>query len=115
MKKLKTKIYYSGGTIPVASHQQKGTIEIKDGEFYIVAMGESPGHVLDISIPLSNIKAATPIEKKYYSSTGYFLRIGYLDDKGKYEEIELEIRCFLRRGRTKALLKFWVETLSPRT
>lgn len=115
MKKLKTKIFYCGGTIPVASHQQKGTIEIKDGSFYIAAMGKSPRHALDISIPLSNIKTATPIEKKYYSSTGYFLTIGYLDNKGKHEEIELEIRCFIRRGRTKALLKFWVETLLPRT
>jgi hypothetical protein len=114
MKKLKTKIFYCGGTIPVASHQQKGTIEIKDGSLYLVAGGKSAKQAVDIIIPLVNIKSAVPVEKKYYSSVGYFLRIGYLDEMGRDEEIELEIRCFIRRGRTQALMNFWVETLSPR-
>jgi hypothetical protein len=113
MNRLKTRVFYSGGTIPVASHQQKGTIEIKNGSLCLVARGKSERQTVDIMIPLANIKSVTPVEKKYYSSVGYFLRIGYLDDRGRDEEIELEIRCFIRRGRTQALMNFWVETLCP--
>ena len=112
MKRLKTKIHYCGGTIPVPSHMQKGTIEIKDRSLCIVARGKSPRHSLDIRIPLKKITSAAPVEKKYYSSIGYFLHLTYVDDTGKEEKIELEIRCFIRRGRTQALMRYWADTLS---
>ena len=115
MKKLKTKIHYRGGSIPVPSHLQKGTIEIKDGLFYLKAKGKTPKHTVDMIIPLANIKKATPVEKKYYSSVGYFLHLEYQDDCGKEQDIELEIRCFIRRGRTQALMNWWVERLCPAT
>ncbi len=112
MKKIKTKIHYCGGSLPVPSHLQKGTIEIKDKSFCLTAKGKSEKYAIDIRIPLSNIKKAVSIEKKYYSSIGYLLHIEYLDDSGKEEEIELEIRCFIRRGRTRALMNYWAENLS---
>ena len=112
MKSLKTKIHYCGGSIPVPSYLQKGTIEIKDNAFHLMARGKSAKHTVDIHIPLNNIKKATPVEKKYYSSVGYFLHVEYLDNRGREQDIELEIRCFIRRGRTQALMNYWAENLS---
>lgn len=114
MKHFKTKIHYCGGSIPVPSHLQKGTIEIKDNAFRLIAKGKSEKHTVDIRIPLDHIKKAVPVEKKYYSSVGYFLHVEYLDGNGKEENIELEIRCFIRRGRTQALMNYWAEELSSR-
>ena len=114
MKSLKTKIHYCGGSIPVPSHLQKGTIEVKDNVFRIIAKGKSTKHTVDIHIPLNNIKKATPVEKKYYSSVGYFLHVEYLDNHGKEENIELEIRCFIRRGRTQALMNHWAKNLTSK-
>ena len=113
MKKLKTKIHYCGGTVPVPARFQKGTIEIKDRSFCIMARGTSGKQSLDIRIPLENITKAVPVEKKYYSSVGYFLYVSYLDGSGNEVKIELEIRCFIRRGRTQALMYYWADTLSP--
>ncbi len=115
MKKLKTKIHYCGGSIPVPSHSQKGTIEILDGLFYLKAKGKTPKHTIDMSIPLANIKKVTPVEKKYYSSVGYFINVEYISNNGNEEDIELEIRCFIRRGRTQALMNYWAENLTPKT
>jgi hypothetical protein len=112
MKKIKTRIHYCGGSIPVPSHFQKGTIEIKDNAFHLAAKGKSAKHSVDIRIPLKHIIRATPVEKKYYSSVGYFLHVGYLDGSGNEQDIELEIRCFIRRGRTQALMYYWAEELS---
>ena len=112
MKNFKTKIHYCGGSIPVPSHLQKGTIEIKDNAFCLLARGKSEKHTVDIRIPLDQIKKAVPVEKKYYSSVGYFLQVEYLDRSGKNERIELEIRCFIRRGRTQALMNYWAGKLS---
>ena len=112
MKKIKTKIHYCGGTIPVPAQLQKGTIEIKGRSFCIVARGKSAEQSLDIRIPLENITKAVPVEKKYYSSVGYFLQVSYMDVSGNEVEIELEVRCFIRRGRTQALMQYWADTLS---
>ncbi len=114
MKKIKTKVLYCGGSLPVPSYLQKGIIEIKNGSFCFRAGGQSAKHAIDIRIPMANIKKAIPEEKKFYSSVGYFLRVEYLGDSGKNEEIEMEIRCFIRRGRTQALMNLWVEMLSPK-
>ena len=114
MKKLKTKVLYCGGSIPVPSHLQKGTIEIKDNAFCLRARGRTGKHDIDISIPITNIKRVLPEEKKFYSSVGYFLHVEYVSDSGKDEDIEMEIRCFIRRGRTQALMHLWVEMLSPK-
>jgi len=114
VKNLKTKVLYCGGSLPVPSHLQKGVIEIRDGLFYFRARGKSPKHTIDIRIPMANIKRVVPEEKKFYSSVGYFLRVAYVDDDGRDEEIEMEIRCFIRRGRTQVLMNHWVEMLSPK-
>ena len=114
MKKIKTKVLYCGGSLPVPSRLQKGIIEIKNGSFCFRARGQSEKHSIDIRIPIPNIKRVTPEEKKFYSSVGYFLRVEYLEENGKNEEIEMEIRCFIRRGRTQALMNLWVEMLSPK-
>ena len=114
MKNFKTKIHYCGGSIPIPSHLQKGTIEIKDNAFRLIAKGKSEKHTVDIRIPLDHIKKAVPVEKKYYSSVGYFLHVEYLDNSGKEQDIELEIRCFIRRGRTQALMNYWAEELSSK-
>jgi len=114
MKKIKTKVLYCGGSLPVPSRLQKGIIEIKNGSFCFRVKGQPEKHAIDIRIPLANIKRAVPEEKKFYSSVGYFLRVEYLGDNGKSEEIEMEIRCFIRRGRTQALMNLWVEMLSSK-
>ena len=114
MKNIKTKILYCGGSLPVPSHLQKGEIEIRDGLFCFRAKGKSPDHTLDIRIPMADIKRVIPEEKKFYSSVGYFLRVAYVGDDGRDEEIEMEIRCFIRRGRTQALMNHWVEMLSQK-
>jgi len=115
MKKLRTKIHYCGGSIPVPSHLQKGVMEIKDGQFLLKAKGKTPKHTVDMNIPLANIKKVTPVEKKYYSSVGYFIKIEYISNSGNEEDIELEIRCFIRRGRTQALMNYWAKNLTSKT
>ncbi len=112
MKNLRTKIIYRGGSIPVPSYLQKGEIRIKDGLFCVKARGGKSDHSIDLSIPLKQITKAVALEKKYYSSVGYFLLVEYLDEKGTGQTIEMEIRCLIRRGRTQALMNLWVEMLS---
>ena len=114
MKKWKTRVFYAGGSIPVPSYLQKGTIEIRDGAFCFRAGKKIEKHTIDIRIPLTDIKRVIPVEKKFYSSVGYFLHVDYLGDKGREESIELEIRCFIRRGRTQALMHLWVEMLGQK-
>ncbi len=115
MKNFKTKVIYRGGSIAIPSTLQKGVIEIKDNYFCIQIKGKSANQSFDLNIPLSRIKHAAPIEKKYYSSVGYFLNVDYINDNGKEESIDMEIRCFIRRGRTQALMNWWAERLSPKT
>ena len=95
MKKLKTKVIYHGGSIPVPSHLQKGIIELKDDQFRFIAKGKSDKYNIHMSVPLGYIKSAIAEERKYYSSVGYFLILKYLDDKGKEQILELEIRSFV--------------------
>jgi hypothetical protein len=112
LKKLKSKVIYHGGTIPVPSYFQKGALELRDSLVHFQARGESEKHAVDIRIPLRNLKRVTAEEKKYYSSTGYFLIIQYADAADAQQELELEIRCFGRRGTAQAVARLWAQTLS---
>ena len=114
MKKLKSKVLYHGGTIPVPSHLQKGLIELEENSFHFTASGKSPKHDIQMTIPIDRIKGAKAEERKYYSSMGYLLVIEFLDETGKEETLELEIRSFVRRGRAQAISKLWSETLSDK-
>lgn len=115
MKALKSKVIYHGGSLPVPSYFQKGEIRLREGAFYFCTKGKSSHYPIDISIPLGNIKSAVAEEKKYYSSVGYLLIVRYVDNNGKEEELELEIRSFGRRGRAQALSRLWAEALSAKT
>ena len=115
MKKLKSKVIYHSGSIPVPGYLQKGYIELKDGMFRFVAKGKSEKYNIHITVPATHIIAATAQERKYYSSMGYFVIITYKDHTGKTEEIELEIRSFVRRLRAQYFSRLWAETLSNLT
>jgi hypothetical protein len=112
MKKLKTGIIYHGGSIPVPSYLQKGTIELRDQRLLIQARGKPSQPVIDLEIPLDRLRRAAAEERKYYSSVGYFLVLEYSDEKGEDANLELEIRSFVRRGRAQALSRYWAESLS---
>lgn len=112
MNKLKSKVLYHGGSIPVPSHLQKGVIELEEGSFYFTASGKSPKHDIKMTVPVDRIRRAKAEERKYYSSMGYFLVLEFLDKNGKEETLELEIRSFVRRGRAQAISRLWAETLS---
>lgn len=112
MKRLKSKVIYHGGSLPVPSYFQKGKIEIKEGAFHFHTRGESLKYPIDINIPIANIKSAVAEEKKYYSSVGYCLIVRYIDKNGKEENLELEIRSFGRRGRAQAISQLWAEALA---
>jgi hypothetical protein len=114
MKRLKSKVIYHGGSIPVPSHLQKGIIELKDNRLHFTAKGDSEKYNIRMAIPVGHIKSAITEERKYYSSVGYFLVLKYLDDKGKEQILELEIRSFVRRGRAQYFAKQWAEILSGR-
>jgi hypothetical protein len=112
MKKLKTGIIYHGGSIPVPSYLQKGTIELRDQRLLIQARGKPSHPVIDLAIPLEKLHRAAAEERKYYSSVGYFLVLEYIDEKGEDANLELEIRSFVRRGRAQALARYWAESLT---
>ncbi|MCP4666152.1 MAG: hypothetical protein GY849_07275 [Deltaproteobacteria bacterium] len=114
MKKLKSRVIYHGGSIPVPSHLQKGLIQVEEGSFRFMAAGKSAKHDIHMSIPVDRIKSAKAEERKYYSSMGYFLIIQFLDKDGKEGALDLEIRSFVRRGRAQAISRLWAETLSDR-
>ena len=114
MKKLKSKVLYHGGSIPVPSHLQKGLIELDEGLFHFTASGKSPKHNIQMAIPLDRIKSAKAEERKYYSSMGYFLVIEFREENGKDQVLDLEIRSFVRRGRAQAISRLWAEILSDK-
>ena len=115
MKKLKSKVIYHGGSLPVPSYLQKGEIELKEGAFHFYTKGKSLKYPVDISIPIANIRSTIAEERKYYSSVSYFLIIQYVGNREKEEKLELEIRSFGRRGRAQALSQLWAEALSVKT
>jgi len=112
VKRLKSGIIYHGGSIPIPSHLQKGAIELRDEAFHLQAKGKTPKYNIDITIPMGNIISSTAEEKKYYSSVAYMLIIKFMADDGKEEELELEIRSFVRRGRAKYFSRHWADVLS---
>ena len=112
MKKTKSKVIYHGGSIPVPSYLQRGTIEIDAGILAFNAQGREPRYHIDISIPLKKIIGARAEERKYYSSVGYFVIIEYKDENDAKQELELEIRAFIRRGRALAISQWWAKKLS---
>ena len=94
------------------SHLQKGVIEITGEAFHFRAKGKAPRYDISVSVPAANIRRAFVEERKYYSSVGYMLILGYTDQDGGEQDLELEIRSFVRRGRAQALARLWAETLS---
>ena len=115
MKKMKSKVIYHGGSIPVPSYLQKGSIAIDDDTLIFDVRGKESRYDIDIRVPLEKIADARAEERKYYSSVGYFLIIEYLDEDDEKQELELEIRAFLRRGRALAISQWWAEYLSSAT
>lgn len=114
MKKMKSKVIYHGGSISVPSYLQRGEIKLRDKALSFSARGREPRYNIDMDIPLEKIVGARAEERKYYSSVGYFLIIEYRDDEGDAQELELEIRAFIRRGRALAISQWWAEEL-PRS
>lgn len=114
MRDLRSKVIYHGGSIPVPSYLQKGTIHLEKEVIRFQAKAHDPRYHINMTIPVQRIKEVSSEERKYYSSVGYFLIIEYINEQGKEEELELEIRSFLRRGRALALSRLWAETLSER-
>lgn len=112
MDKLKTKVIYQGGSLPVPSYNQKGIIRLQDNVLYFEAKGKSPQYDIDATIPLANLRKAAAEERKYYSSVGYFLVIGFIDHQGDEQTLELEIRSFVRRGRAQAISRLWASRLN---
>jgi hypothetical protein len=112
MKKMKSKVIYHGGSIPVPSYLQKGSITIDDDTLLFGARGKESRYDIDIRVPFEKIIGARAEERKYYSSVGYFLIIEYKDENDKKQELELEVRAFLRRGRALAISQWWAENLS---
>jgi len=114
MKKIKSRILYHGGSLPIPSYFQKGKIILKGEQFEISAKGKEPKYDIHIKIPLNNIQTVSAYEKKYYSSTAYMLKLEYLDSDGRKEDIDLEIRSFGKRGRARAISQNWAKTLSEK-
>jgi hypothetical protein len=112
MKPAQNGIIYHGGTLPVPSRLQKGSLRLQGDRLLIRCPQEDPLYNLDLSIPLDRIIRAVARERKYYSSVAYLLIIDYLDDQDREIELELEIRSFIRRGRAQALSRYWAELLS---
>ena len=114
MKKIRSRVLYHGGSIPVPSHLQKGHIRLEEGLFHFTASGKSAKYDIRMTIPVDRIESAKAEERKYYSSMGYFLVITFRDREGKEGTLELEIRSFVRRGRAQAISRLWAETLSDK-
>ncbi len=111
MKKLKSGVIYHGGTLPIPSHLQKGTLKLEAGTLRLLARGKDPRFDVDLRIPLDRIENAAAEERKYYSSVGYFLLIDFRGEDGEANRVDLEIRSFIRRGRTQALCRHWADLL----
>jgi hypothetical protein len=114
VKKYKSRILYHGGSMPVPSYFQKGKIKLENGQVEILAKGKEPKYNIHIKLPLENIQTAIAHENKYYSSTAHMLKIEFLDLDGNKEDIDLEIRSFGKRGRTRAISQYWEKILSEK-
>jgi len=114
MKKLKSRILYHGGSLPVPSYFQKGKITLKGEQFEISAKGKEAKYDIHIKLPLENIQTVSAYENKYYSSTAYMLKLEFINKDGKEANIDLEIRSFGKRGRARAISQFWAKTLSEK-
>ncbi len=106
---LKDKVIYFGGSLPIPSRQQKGFLALENEAIIFRA-----GNEIDLVIPLSRVKGVQDEEVKYYSSIGYFLRLEYEDERGQPQHLVVEMRSFIRRGRTLYKTRQWVEELSKR-
>lgn len=106
---LKDKVIYFGGSIPTPSRHQKGVLALEDEAITFRA-----GDEINIVIPLSRVKGVQKEEVKYYSSIGYFLRLEYEDEQGQPQHLVVEVRSFIRRGRTLYKTRQWVEELSKK-
>ena len=106
---LKSKVIYFGGSLPIPSHHQKGTLAFENDVITFRA-----GDEIDLVIPLKRLRGVKKEVVKYYSSIGYFLRIEYEDERGQPQHLMLEVRSFIRRGRTLYKTRRWVEELSRR-
>jgi len=112
MKNLRSKVIYHGGSLPVPCRFQKGTLARDGGRLLFSVKGPGRKYDIDLVIPLGSIREVLPEEKKYYSTTGYFLLLGYVDSAGRKQDLEIELRCFCRRARGRAVLRMWIESLS---
>ncbi len=111
MKKIKSRILYHGGSLPVPSYFQKGKIKLEKDRIEISAKGKEARYDIHITIPLDHIYKVSAYENKYYSSTAYMLKIEFEGSDKKKETIDLEIRSFGKRGRARAISQFWAKTL----
>ncbi len=106
---LKDRVIYFGGSLPVPCRYQKGVLALEDE-----AVTFRAGDEIDLVIPLTRLKGVRMEEVKYYSSIGYFLRLEYEDEQGQPQHLLVEVRSFIRRGRTLYKARRWVEELSRR-
>ena len=114
MKKIKSRILYHGGSMPVPSYFQKGKIKLEGDQLEISAKDKETKDDIHIRVPVENIQTVSAYENKYYSSTAYMLRLEFIGQDGKKEDIDLEIRSFGKRGRARAISQFWAKTLSEK-
>jgi len=112
MEKLRSKVIYHGGTLPVPCRLQKGTLCLDGSRLILSAKDPDGRYDIGLSIPRDSIREVASEEKKYYSTTGYFLMLGYADSAGELHRLEIELRCFCRRARGRAALRMWIAALS---
>ncbi|MDX9786193.1 MAG: hypothetical protein RBT11_05445 [Desulfobacterales bacterium] len=115
MKKLKSRILYHGGTLPIPAYFQKGHLVFEKNVLTINAKAKDRRFDIDVRIPMERLASVTAAEKKYYSSTAYMLEIHYRNEANKEERLEIEIRSFGRRGRAQAISRNWANILNGET
>ena len=112
MKKIKSRILYHDGTLPIPAHFQKGKLVFADNMLCVNAKAKDRRFDINLTIPTQKLIKVVAAEKKYYSSTGYMLEIMYLSEESRQETIEIEIRSFGKRGRTQAITRNWANLLN---
>ena len=115
MKKLKSRILYHGGTLPIPAYFQKGKLVYEKGVLSVNAKAKDRKFDVALHISKDRLVKVTAMEKKYYSSTAYLLQIFYRSEEKREEMLEIEIRSFGRRGRAQAISRCWAEALTAET
>ncbi|MBW1972945.1 MAG: hypothetical protein JRI44_08965 [Deltaproteobacteria bacterium] len=114
MSIFKSRVFLSGGSFPIVCKDQKSILKLEDDKITLEIKPYNKEKKKRFDIPLKRIKDIRIDKRKSYSTVSYFIIIEYLDQGDVLRDIHLQIRSFIRRGRTLNIANHWVKLIKER-